>query len=173
MAFPLLRKLADCDDALTKKVFKEELAKRIESGYSPVVMYLIKEKYLSYLNTEELSNVFPVLLTAVENIPDFRSKRDLFSILLSMIEGTDLMDKFSSEIETILSELLTMIVNMPDSQELEKIHNETAKLELSIGILEAHLKKYSQRIDPKTYNYIKNQSYKQELQILIEELNYS
>ncbi|MFX1322331.1 MAG: hypothetical protein ACFFAQ_11885 [Promethearchaeota archaeon] len=55
LAFPLLKKLTDCGDLLAKKVFKEEIAKRIESGYPPVVIYLIKERYLSYLNTEELS----------------------------------------------------------------------------------------------------------------------
>lgn len=55
LAFPLLKKLTYCGDPFAKKVFKEEIAKRLESGFLPVVLYLIKEGYLSYLNAEELN----------------------------------------------------------------------------------------------------------------------
>ena len=33
-------------------IFKEEIAKRIERGYSPVVQYLLYEVYLDYFNEE-------------------------------------------------------------------------------------------------------------------------
>ena len=50
---------------------------------------------------------------------------------------------------------------------MREVQERISKLELSISILEDHLKKYGQRIEPKAYDYIKNQieSYKQELRI--------
>jgi len=54
MAFPLLKKLADAGDPKARAVFKEEIAKRLASGYSPVIEYLFEQKYLRYLNNEEI-----------------------------------------------------------------------------------------------------------------------
>ena len=50
---------------------------------------------------------------------------------------------------------------------MREVEERINKLELSIRILEDHLKKYSHRIESKAYDYIKNQieSYKLELQI--------
>ena len=50
---------------------------------------------------------------------------------------------------------------------MREVEERKNKLELSIRILEDHLKKYGHRIEPKAYDYIKNQieSYKLELQI--------
>ncbi len=56
LAFPLLKRLTDVGDPLARNVFKEEIAKRIETGYAPVIIYLIKERYLNYLEDEELKS---------------------------------------------------------------------------------------------------------------------
>ncbi len=53
LAFPLLKKLTDAGDPIAKKVFKDEIAKRISSGYRSVIKYLIQENYLEYLTIEE------------------------------------------------------------------------------------------------------------------------
>lgn len=58
LAFPLLEALIKTGDPLAKKVLKEEIAQRLESGYPSVVLYLIKEKYLKYLSQEELNTIF-------------------------------------------------------------------------------------------------------------------
>lgn len=58
LAFPLLKALIKAGDPLAKKVLKEEIAQRLESGYPSVVLFLIKEKYLKYLNREELNTIF-------------------------------------------------------------------------------------------------------------------
>jgi len=63
LAFPLLKRLTEVGDPLAKKVFKEEIAKRIESGYLPVIQYLVDEGYLEYLNEEEIET----LLTEVSS----------------------------------------------------------------------------------------------------------
>ena len=57
LAFPLLRALMLEGDPLAKKVFIEEIARRFESGYPSVVLYLINEGYLENLNSEELDAV--------------------------------------------------------------------------------------------------------------------
>ena len=108
LAFPLLKHLTDCGDPLAKKVFKEEIAKRIESGYLPVIIFLIEEKYLRYFTSEELSVVlagptFSKYLTT----PDAWKMVYMFHDLLDAIKGTDLVK------ENFL-ELLTVVENMPD-----------------------------------------------------------
>lgn len=54
LAFPLLKRLSDVGDLIAKRVFREEIAKRLNSGFPAVVNYLIEEKYIDYLNREEL-----------------------------------------------------------------------------------------------------------------------
>lgn len=54
LAFPLLKELTKAGDTKAKRVFKEEIAKRISSGYYPTIKYLISEGYLFYLTIEEL-----------------------------------------------------------------------------------------------------------------------
>jgi len=57
LAFPLLKKLVEAGDPAAKNVFKEEIARRLESGYPSVVEYLIEEDYFDYLSPEEKSNI--------------------------------------------------------------------------------------------------------------------
>lgn len=52
LSFPLLRELTEAGDARAKRVFKEEIAKRCMDGYLPVLVYLLEEEYLEYLNLE-------------------------------------------------------------------------------------------------------------------------
>ncbi len=52
LAFPLLRRLTEIGDPLAKKVFKEEILLRLESGFPSVIIFLIAEKYIDYLERE-------------------------------------------------------------------------------------------------------------------------
>ncbi|MFW9877911.1 MAG: Rab family GTPase [Candidatus Thorarchaeota archaeon] len=69
LAFPLLKALADAGDKLAKKVFKEQLAIRLESGYPSVVMYLVKQDYLDHLTEEELDTILenPKFIKSIPN----------------------------------------------------------------------------------------------------------
>ncbi|MBY8983558.1 MAG: hypothetical protein KGD65_00665 [Candidatus Lokiarchaeota archaeon] len=58
LAFPLLQKLTKVGDIKAKRVFKEEIVKRMRRGDLRVALFLLKEKYLGYLNQEELEFVF-------------------------------------------------------------------------------------------------------------------
>ncbi|MHA1343572.1 MAG: hypothetical protein ACTSQG_06280, partial [Promethearchaeota archaeon] len=53
LAFPLLKKLTEAGDILAKRVFKEEIAKRVQRGYLPTIRYLFAEGYGKYLTNEE------------------------------------------------------------------------------------------------------------------------
>jgi len=55
LSFPLLKKLSDLGDPTAKIVFIDEIIKRIKSGFEPVIMYLIEERFLDYLNEDELN----------------------------------------------------------------------------------------------------------------------
>ena len=58
LAFPLLKKLTELGDLLAKIKLKEEIVKRFESGFFPVVEYLINEGYLRFFNNEEILDIF-------------------------------------------------------------------------------------------------------------------
>ena len=61
LAFPLLKKLTNAGDPLAKRVFKEEIAKRIQSGYPSVINYLILSGYLIDFTKEELDTLVSLL----------------------------------------------------------------------------------------------------------------
>ena len=58
IAFPLLKRLTEVGDPVARRVFKDEIALRMESGYPSVVKYLMEQGYLSQLTALELENVF-------------------------------------------------------------------------------------------------------------------
>jgi len=57
LAFPLLKRLAEVSDIKAKRVFREEIAKRFESRYPSVVVYLISEKYYEFLPFDYLIDI--------------------------------------------------------------------------------------------------------------------
>ncbi len=65
LAFPLLKKLVDAGDQKARNVFKEEIAKRLSSGYYNVIEYLFEQDYIKYLGNEEL---WVVIRPPLENL---------------------------------------------------------------------------------------------------------
>ena len=61
-AFWLLRLLVNSGDPIAKKVFKEEIITRFSSGFLPVLSFFLEEKYLRYLNQEEVEYAVDKLL---------------------------------------------------------------------------------------------------------------
>ena len=57
LAFPLLKTLVDAGDPQARKVFREQIALRIVSGYPSVVEFLSQQGYLTYLTKDELQTV--------------------------------------------------------------------------------------------------------------------
>jgi len=90
LAFPLLKALVNAGDPQAKKVFKEEIAIRLESGYPSVVIYLLSQGYLEYLDKDELD-------TVLEN-PKFLNNID-HSILKKLPEW--LADKIKEKLDSL------------------------------------------------------------------------
>ncbi len=59
LAFPLLKKLVESGDLKAKTKFKEEIALRFEQGIDNTRDYLIKEKFIQYLDKEEFWVLIP------------------------------------------------------------------------------------------------------------------
>ncbi len=59
VAFPLLKRLTEAGDPTVKKVFKREIVSRLRKGFPPVVKFLNKEGFLTYLNNGEIERMFP------------------------------------------------------------------------------------------------------------------
>jgi GTPase SAR1 family protein len=70
LAFHLLRALSNANDPLAKKVFKEEIAKRLETGYPSVVFYLIENQFIDQLSNQELDTLFESS-TFLENLEEW------------------------------------------------------------------------------------------------------
>jgi len=61
-AFSLLKLLDNSGDPIAKKVFKEEIITRFSSGFLPVLSFFLEQKYLRYLNQEEIERAVDKLL---------------------------------------------------------------------------------------------------------------
>lgn len=81
LAFPLLKKLADVGDPQAKRVFKEELIERYNSGVESVREYLRRTYYISYLSLEEF-------LSMIED----QNEHDAVKQLTSELLRTDNLD---------------------------------------------------------------------------------
>ena len=88
LAFPLLKKLTRAGDPLAKKVFKEEVAKRLESGFLTVVLFLVEEDYLDFFEESELrdSHYFNLLnIIRIENMDSYHKILNKFKVLVSLL----------------------------------------------------------------------------------------
>lgn len=54
LAFPILKELVKLGDIKAKRVFREEIIRKLKLGYWNTLLFLIKDKYLSNFSIEEL-----------------------------------------------------------------------------------------------------------------------
>lgn len=116
LAFPLLKALVEAGDIKAKHAFKEEIAIRIESGSLNVVLYLLEEGYLKYLNREELS----LLL--------YESNTNLRKNIEAGLAGDISLRKLAL---LTLKELAELNDESAKRKSIKEFHNELKKLDLS------------------------------------------
>lgn len=89
IAFPLLKKVMEIGDIKARQIFKEELLRRMATGSRDVVVFLIENNYLQYLNKEEIfSNVLtPKESIAVEEIEELTNIE--YSLVQDLETDTD------------------------------------------------------------------------------------
>jgi len=115
LAFPLLRKLSYAGDSVAKRVFKEEIAKRLLNSPPSVITFLVQGNYLEIFNAEEI-------LTILEEKCDIKSRAVLLMNLykkefykeyaMEKIENfthKDLLEILSSDLGEVKEDLLNYI----------------------------------------------------------------
>jgi len=105
ISFPLLRELTKVGDPKAKRVYKEEIALRLESGYPSVVQYLLTQRYLQVFTTEE----FQSILEATPIIKNLSSNHRLLFYFF-----TSCLRYFPNLVEDILLQLL----KLPNGKEI-------------------------------------------------------
>ena len=105
ISFPLLRELTKAGDPQAKKVYKEEIALRLESGYPSVVQYLLAQGYIQAFSPEE----FKTILETTDLIKSISSNpRILSQFLISCV----------SKFPTLLEDILFQILKLPDCKNI-------------------------------------------------------
>ncbi|KKN01978.1 hypothetical protein LCGC14_1122330 [marine sediment metagenome] len=78
IAFPLLKKLAEVGVPKARGIFKEEIVSRFLRGYEPVLIFLIRLKFLEVFNDEELKFLWKEL--------EFKGKNKLTEVLVKELK---------------------------------------------------------------------------------------
>jgi len=96
--FLTLKKLAETGDSLAKKVFKEEIIKCFESGHPIAIKYILREKLLNYLSSEEKKGLIDrsfetVVANTTRKLSD-EVKFGIFSELLKVVIEAGLIKKY-------------------------------------------------------------------------------
>jgi len=105
LAFPLLEKLAQEGDKIAKRVFKEEIIKRVLDGYVPTIMYLFEElEYLDNFYKEELWNFYEII-TEKQNITEdvlFYVKSFILATLIKEFNDIKAKNLFKTQLKNII-----------------------------------------------------------------------
>lgn len=105
ISFPLLRELTKAGDPKASKVYKEEIALRLESGYPSVVQYLLTQGYIQVFSPSE----FKTILESTNLIKNLSSEpKMLFQFLRSCV----------SKFPTLLEDILLQILKFPDCKNI-------------------------------------------------------
>lgn len=146
LSFPLLKRLTEVGDLLARRVFKDEIVKRLEGSFPSVVNYLIIEGYLNYFIEEEIVqllrdvdllktlvmignkdnfNALQILLILVRNYKNFYLK----GLLKALIQYDnpnlfDSLDQFGLIYSNFSdNELATLLLNSDEATRVLKLHS--------------------------------------------------
>ncbi|MFX0070997.1 MAG: DNRLRE domain-containing protein [Candidatus Hermodarchaeota archaeon] len=105
ISFPLLRELTKVGDPKAKRVYKEEIALRLESGFPSVVQYLLTQGYIQVFSPSE----FKTILESTSLIKNISSEP---KILFQFLRSSFL--KFP----TVLKDIILQILKLPDGKNI-------------------------------------------------------
>ena len=105
ISFPLLRELSRAGDPVARRVFKEEIALRLESGYPSVVQYLLNQGYISNFTPSE----FKTIIESTELIKNLSSNRRMLSQFLISC---------GSKFPSLLGDILLQILELPEGKNI-------------------------------------------------------
>ena len=84
IAFPILKRLANVGDRMAKKVYKEEIIRRFQSNYPPVVEFLLNGNYLQIFSKSEISSFIDQVNFNIFLAHPFSKKRELILQLVKL-----------------------------------------------------------------------------------------
>ncbi len=149
IAFSLLKKLSEVGDPLAKKVFADEIAKRFESEYPNVIVFILTTGLLKILNNEErgvlIEQNIPIILTAIENLT-VSAKPKAFVHLVDTIRNTVVTSKTLSQIEAKFLIILESIDKVDESINLEVFSN-LLKIAIETEWIEKYFSTFLEVID--------------------------
>jgi hypothetical protein len=105
ISFPLLRELTQAGDPVAEKIFKEEIALRLESGYPSVVQYLINQGYIRHFTPFE----FKTILETTDLIKNLSSNPSTL---------TRFLQSCASKFPDLLKDILLKILALPDGKNI-------------------------------------------------------
>jgi len=130
LSFSLLRKLADGGDPLAKRVFKEEVAKRFESGYPTVINFILEEGLLDFLNGEEREQLIERSFPIIDKLLDEDKKDDIFNLLFEVARKKKWLEQHF---------LVFLKINVNISQTLKyEIFIDLLKVAIETGLVNKH-----------------------------------
>jgi len=108
IAFPLLKKLSDVGDPIAKRVYKEEVIKRLYSGHNTVIEFIMQNGFLTYFNDQELMTLcndpncpkqihdyliddkrYEFIIHKIEKAKENKGKGEYFEFLLTSLKGKE------------------------------------------------------------------------------------
>jgi len=99
LAFPLLLQLVREGDTKARRMFKEEIIVRFQSGFPSTILYLLEGKYLDYFTKEEVQTILDTI--NVESLTDYRTR--IFYLILKELYELGFDKPFSGEYLSLLS----------------------------------------------------------------------
>lgn len=129
LGFPLLKKLTEVGDKKARKVFKEEIYKRMKSGHYSTLKVMNEMKLSSYLTRDEFWSLFPVQFAPLRRIEEilghdfgYEGNSMLFGDKRRPHQGfyTSLMYRLSFSTEGEGEEMRLGLLQMSEMPEIEE-----------------------------------------------------
>ncbi len=76
LAFPLLKELTSIGDPIAKNRFKNEIVKKFELGYIPIIDFFITENYFKYFDKDKNTDLWDLVYKALSDSLDDICNRD-------------------------------------------------------------------------------------------------
>ncbi len=120
LAWPLLKELYEAGDPQAKKIFKEEIAKRLTCDYEPIIIFLLEEGYLDYLNRDEIESLAEHL--------DFNVFKTVFEYPALLINGEVVKEQFHETVQYFIDEAFDYDLKFDIKRKIEVATQELIKI---------------------------------------------
>jgi len=122
LAFPLLKELVNVGDLKARRIFKEEIARRLSSGYYNVIEFLFEQDYIKYLGNEELWTIVTPFLEKLKEI-DYQIRWWTYKTELPLLLLRRLVDTGDERALQLLKEIVVDILQTNNIRNIEMLYD--------------------------------------------------